>query len=819
MKAPCLQTWCPLFFLLCAVTAYNQETEWAAIDDDIRNMVDSMSLVHRIGQMVQLDITMFLTEAGALNQSALHSAVEYFGVGSILNSPSAMTTEGVLSVQSWRQLITDIQSVALGAGPKIPILYGLDGIHGANYVKSTTLFPHQIGLAATFNRNLVRKAFAISAKDTRTCGIPWSFAPVLDICLQKQWPRVYETFGEDPYLASEMGKEAVLGMQGVEKGELKLSTKVASSLKHFVGYSNPRSGQDRTQAWIPDRILRQYFLPPFRSAIKAGAATVMEAYADNNGQPVVSSEFYLKTVLRDELGFKGVLVTDYSEINNLYWWHHAAHSPSDAIRMAIQQTTIDMSMVVSSFNFSTTLTQLVKDGTIDSNRVSISCARVLQLKKNLGLFDDPFPTNDANQINSVGSKRDRHVALDVAQHSITLLKNSPLCPTCRSILPLSRTSSKRMLLVGPSSDSLKLLSSGWTMHWQGASETEFSFGTTIKEGIRRVLHGSSHLLQHSSACSIENCSTEKRSEIIKASDGADIIIVCLSEPVYTEKPGNIKDMEFDQDQIDLVKELHSKGKPIIVILTMGRPRLLGNIVKMASAVIHAYLPGPEGGEAIANIIFGLVNPSGKLPMTWPKHSALLNLPYWHAFSSADTFDVEFQFGDGLSYSIFSYSDLILSNNVMTSSTGIDISVLVSNTGDVDGYETVLLFLTADYRTVSPEVRLLKRFSKVWIPAKTSKLVQFTLFANDTEFFIGDQSIPVLEDGVFSVQVANISSKFNLVGLSPQSRLASLSYNDDVGFSQEILWFIFGSTVFCPVWYYWFKLYLERKHRVGDYVAI
>ncbi|KAF9346837.1 hypothetical protein BGX26_001660 [Mortierella sp. AD094] len=740
------------------------------VDPDIRKMAEGMTLRELAGQMTQIQIGMLLDKHGELDMSKVQYWIGEWDVGSFLDTP---TNHGgaylAYSAKRFSKIVNDIQKVALSAGKGVPMIYGLDSVHGANYVDGAILFPQQIGLAATFNTTHAYESGRITAKDTRAAGIPWVFSPILDIAVHKLWPRVYETFGEDPYVASEMGSATIRGLQGNYKKD---RTRVAACMKHFIGYSASRNGQDKSSAWIPDNYLMDYFVPSFQAAVQAGVATAMETYIDVNGQPVVGSHFYLTELLRHRIGFKGMLVSDWQELDRLYTEHRTTSSLKDAAQTCLKQTSLDMVMVPESESFSKDAMALVQEGEIDRQRLVESVAKVLQLKKDVGLFDQPM--SDPKLLSYVGSKQDITAAKNAARESITVLKNKD------SILPLK---SKRILVTGPAANSIRALSGGWSIKWQGAEDDEWyqDRGETIMDGIYSEFGSDS--------------ASGSGDAFLTAIEDADTVILCLGEKPYAEIVGNINNLDLPWGQLDVIRKVTEKVKgtntKVVLVLVEGRPRGLQDLADRVDAIVMAYLPGPWGGHPIAEILSGSVNPSGRLPMTYPSGPGDMNTNYYR--SGVDPYKPLFTFGEGLSYSTVEYQNLKLSNDLLHTKTYEDGSSKNSQeSDDVDGIdgtngeagdgkkskqrkfkapgstivakisvhnksnrpvkETVFWYITQDYRSdVMPEAFLLKGFQKVSLDAGETKEVEFTV-TRDALAYHGRSLRKKVEKGKFTLTV-------------------------------------------------------------------
>jgi beta-glucosidase len=713
-----------------------------------------MTIAEKAGQMTQITLEVIL-EGGMFNikrphrfdQALFKDAITKYGVGSILNTPGIP-----LPTTEWLDLIRTIQETAIAnTRLGLPILYGIDAVHGVNYTLNATLFPQQINMAASWNTELVEQAAAITASETRASGIPWNFSPVLDICKNPLWPRLWEGFGEDVHLATELGLAMVRGYQGTDIGN---PHRVGACLKHFLGYGAPQSGKDRTPAWIPERFLREYFLPPFEAAIKAGAASIMINSGDINGIPVHASKYVLDTLLRKELGFKGLVVTDWEDIKYLHTRHRVAANQKEAVKLAIEAG-VDMSMVPDDFSFTEYLIELVEEGSISEARLDASVMRILKFKQQLGLFENPV-INPQVDYSSFAGPSHAEVALELARESITLLKNN------HNQLPLSKASN--VLVTGFSASEMRYLNGGWTGTWQGDVADKFITG---KLTLLQAIHDKvgADRVQFVEGCTFDQLTSLQ--EAISAARDCDQIILCLGEMTYTEFHGNIDDLRLPQAQIDLAKALIATGKPITLVLLQGRPRIISDFADDIDSIIYAYLPGNEGGRAIADILFGDVNPSGKLPITYPKFVNSL-VTYDHKYSeitsiqgSKTCYNPLFEFGTGLSYTSFEYADLQLNKNEVTKDEELKISVKVRNTGQRIGKEVVQLYLSDEYASVTPSVRRLKRFQKILLLPHEEKFVEFTLTKHDYSF-VGLEDKWICESGTFMIKIGACSAKFTLL---------------------------------------------------------
>lgn len=715
----------------------------ARFDSQARQLVAKMTPEEKIGQMTQITLEQF-GKSGPdgtfiLDEQKLRDGIVNHHLGSILNNGGQART-----VKNWQEIITKMQDVAtketrLG----IPILYGLDTIHGANYVLGATLFPHNIAMGATGNVALMEKVGEIAALETRAAGVPWNFGPVLDLARQPMWPRVFETFGEDPYLAATMGAAFIHGQQG---NDLSSPVKVATCMKHYLGYCHPWSGQDRTPAYIPERQLRQYFLKPYQVAVQAGTVTCMVNSSEIDGVPVHASKYYLTDMLRGELGFQGLVVSDWADIENLYTREMVAKDRREAVKMAVMAG-VDMSMVPYDYSFYDTLLELVQSGEVPMKRIDEAVTNIVQVKYMLGLFKDPYPRKDL--AGTVGAESSRKVNLQAAHEAMTLLKNDG------NLLPLAK--GRKVLVTGPTANKLSVLNGGWSTTWQGDQEQLYPQDkNTILEAIQEKL-GKENVTY------VDGVEFDKEIDIAKAVAAAaevDTIIACIGEPPYCETPGNINDLTMTEPQLKLVQELAATGKPVVLVLVEGRPRVIRTIVDSAKAILMAYLPGLEGGPAVADVLFGDANPSGKLPLTYPKYPGLFTW-YDHKTSEekgGNKYDPQWPFGYGLSYTTFEYRGLRADASEMGPTDKLTITVEVTNTGTRPGKETVQLYLSDVVASITPPVKVLKRFQKLELKPNEMKIARFELTWDDLAF-IGLNNKPVVEPGEFKVQVGGMSVSF------------------------------------------------------------
>ncbi|WP_344853026.1 glycoside hydrolase family 3 N-terminal domain-containing protein [Pedobacter jeongneungensis] len=735
----------------------------------IEALLSKMTLEEKVGQMAQITLDVIGTgksrfesdEPFTLDKAAMDKALIQYHVGSVLNT----SNNRARTPQVWYKIISEIQDVAIKKGKnKIPVIYGVDEVHGATYTAGATMFPQQIGQAATFNRSLVKNGASITAYETRASSIPWNFAPILDLGADPRFPRQWESFGEDPYVVTELGKAAVKGYEG-EDNNVANPYKVATSLKHFLGYQTPTTGKDRTPSFISDQALREYHLPQFKAAVEAGAHTVMINSGIINGIPVHSNYNIVTKLLKEELGFKGLVVTDWGDIENLFKRDHIAKDDKEAIMLAINAG-IDMSMIAYNYEvFCDNLVALVKEGKVKQERIDDAVRRILLVKFVTGLFEKP--TTNPKDYPKFASKEFQTAAYNTAAESITLLKNT------NNILPLKK--GIKLLVTGPNANSMRTLNGAWTYSWQGEKVEEFAKDyNTILEALQhknganniKYLPGVSYKMDGKY---FEDFA-DKIDETIAAAKDADAVVLCLGENTYTESPGNLSDLYLSDLQTELAKKIAATGKPVILVLNEGRPRIISKFEKNMSAVVQTYLPGNYGADALVDILFGDVNPSGKLPYTYPQFPNAL-FTYYHKPSEAretvegvynydSDYNPQYVFGQGLSYTTFKYSNLKLSSNTLKAGESLSISVEVSNTGNRAGKESVLLF-TSDLvaSVITPDVKRLRGFEKIDLKAGESKTVTFTLKPEDIAV-VNVEGKKVTEAGEFRIQIGDQKINFN-----------------------------------------------------------
>jgi len=733
------------FFILFPFQIFAQSKSSSVTETRIDRLIAQMTIEEKVGQMTQIAVESLLKtsnghliEPNELDLDKLAQCIKVYKVGSILN-----IGDKAQSIENWRQRINTIQQMAISQRLHIPVLYGIDAIHGNNYTLNSIMFPQQIAQAASFNTVLVKKAAEASAYETRASFIPWTFSPVLDLGRRPQWPRIYETFGEDPYLVAELGKAMISGYQGNASSIDKYH--VAACLKHYMGYSMPLSGHDRTPAWIPERELREYFLPSFAAAVADGAKTVMVNSAEINGVPVHVNHHILTDILKGELGFKGFAISDWQDIQFLYQRHHVAKDDKEAITMAINAG-IDMSMVPVDYTFCNDLVQLVKEGKVSVSRINDAVRRILRVKFELGLFD--HPTGNADDYRAFNGAEHNQLNNNLAAECITLLKNT------NQLLPLKP--GLKILVTGPGANSMSALNGGWSRKWQGdnSNETEKD-QQTIYQAIEQEF-GSQNVNYAEGTKFNSSINTD---EVIAKAKAADIIVLCLGENSYAETPGNINDLTMSAPQLELAKSLSTLGKPIVLILTEGRPRIISSIEPLCNAVIQTYLPGNAGGETVARVLAGKINPSGRLPYTYPRHTNNLT-NYYRKYTEEINggYSPQWEFGDGLSYTTFTYSNLKLSSHTLHNNQPLKVSVDVTNTGKYAGKEAVLLFVSDLVASITPEVKRLRGFEKISLLPGEKKTVTFNITAQQLSF-INNNLKRVTEPGDFQLSVGNLKAGF------------------------------------------------------------
>ena len=735
------------------------------MDKKVSEILSKMTLEEKVGQMTQVALTVVFKgdtledkpEPPVLDLKKLEVAIKKYKIGSILNTINnrARTKEW------WNEQIDSIQKVALKE-TGIPILYGIDAIHGTTYTAGGTLFPQEIGQGATFNPELVKQLNEVCAYEMRASNIPWNFSPVLDIRRDPRDSRIWETYGEDVYLCGILGGAAVEGMQG-KNAETIDKDHAAACLKHYLGY-NSNSGKDRNPLSIHPRELKEIHMPAFQAAMDAGAKSIMINSGLLNGIPVHANYDILTTLLRDEMGFKGMVVSDWSDIKNLHTRDKFASSQKEAVKLAVNAG-IDMSMVPYNFDFSTYLIELVNEGEVPMSRIDEAVTRILKLKMELGLFE--HPTTSYQDYPDFGSKEHEQLSLETALESITLLKNS------NNILPLNKN--VKVLVSGPNANSMRTINGGWSYSWQGEKAEEFAQGyNTFLEAIQNKIGAENVKFVEGVSYNMEGKYYEEKDidipSAVKAAQGVDYIILFLGENSYCEKPGDLHDLNISENQTQLALALAKTGKPVILVLNEGRPRIISKFEGQMAAVVHTYLPSNFGGDALAEILFGDVNPSGKLPYTYPMFpNSLVNYDYKYSekqeklegqYNYESDLAIQYEFGFGLSYTTFAYSNLQVSSNQLTADGNIKVSVNVKNTGSVAGKEVVMLYSSDLYASIAPQNKRLRRFEKISLEPGESKIVEFEISPRELAFY-NQQVQLVAEQGDFTLSIGGLKQTITL----------------------------------------------------------
>lgn len=728
------------------------------IEAQVEQTLKKLTLEEKIGQMMELVTDLF----GAndkngvfyIDEHKTDSILSRYKIGSILNAPNTCAP----TAKQWEKYIAQIQKISMKR-IGIPCVFGLDQNHGSTYTQGGTLFPQNINVAATFNREIARRSAEATAYETRAVSIPWTYSPTVDLGRDARWPRIWENFGEDCYLSSEMGKAMVYGFQGEDPNNID-QYHIATSMKHFMGYGVPWTGKDRTPAYISPADLREKHFAPFLAGLQAGALTVMVNSASVNGMPMHANKEFLTGWLKEETGWDGVLITDWADINNLYTREMVAKDKKDALRIAINAG-IDMIMEPYSCDACGYLVELVKEGKIPMSRIDDACRRVLRMKYRLDLFKNP--TQKLKNYPKFGGEEFAKLALEGATESMVLLKNEG------NILPLQH--GKKILLTGPNANQMRCLDGGWSYTWQGHRADEFAGKyNTIYEAFCNV-YGKENVILNQGVTYNEKGKYWEENEpqiqgAVAAAKDADVIVACIGENSYTETPGNLTDLWLSENQRNLVKALAQTGKPVILVLNEGRPRLIADIEPLAQGIINILIPGNMGGDALANLISGKSNFSGKMPYTYPKEiNSLANYDFKKseevgtmegAYDYNAKITQQWGFGYGLSYTTYKYSNLKVSQSDFHHGDIIKVSVDVKNTGKVAGKESVLLFSSDLIASMVPDGRRLRAFDKVELQPGETKTMTFELKADDLAF-VGWNGKWRLEEGDFKLMIADQSA--------------------------------------------------------------
>lgn len=733
------------------------------IEAQVEQTLKKLTLEEKIGQMMELVTDLF----GAndkngvfyIDEHKTDSILSRYKIGSILNAPNTCAP----TAKQWEKYISQIQKISMKR-IGVPCVFGLDQNHGSTYTQDGTLFPQNINVAATFNREIARRSAEATAYETRAVSVPWTYSPTVDLGRDARWPRIWENFGEDCYLSSEMGKEMVYGFQGEDPNNID-QYHIATSMKHFMGYGVPWTGKDRTPAYISPADLREKHFAPFLAGLQAGALTVMVNSASVNGMPMHANKEILTGWLKEETGWDGVLITDWADINNLYTREMIAKDKKDALRIAINAG-IDMIMEPYSCDACGYLIELVKEGKIPMSRIDDACRRVLRMKYRLDLFKNP--TQKLKNYPKFGGEEFAKLALEGATESMVLLKNEKL-QDGNHVLPLAK--GKKILLTGPNANQMRCLDGGWSYTWQGHRTDEFAGKyNTIYEAFCNE-YGKENVVLNQGVTYNEKGKYWEENEpqiqgAVDAAKDADVIVACIGENSYTETPGNLTDLWLSENQRNLVKELSKTGKPVILVLNEGRPRLIADIEPLAQGIIDILIPGNMGGDALVNLVSGKSNFSGKMPYTYPKEiNSLANYDFKKseevgtmegAYDYNAKITQQWGFGHGLSYTSYQYSNLKVSQSDFRHGDIIKVSVDVKNTGKVAGKESVLLFSSDLIASMVPDGRRLRAFDKIELQPGETKTVTFNLNADDLAF-VGYDGKWVLEEGDFKLMIADQSA--------------------------------------------------------------
>lgn len=728
------------------------------IEAQVEQTLKKLTLEEKIGQMMELVTDLF----GAndkngvfyIDEHKTDSILSRYKIGSILNAPNTCAP----TAKQWEKYIAQIQKISMKR-IGIPCVFGLDQNHGSTYTQGGTLFPQNINVAATFNREIARRSAEATAYETRAVSIPWTYSPTVDLGRDARWPRIWENFGEDCYLSSEMGKAMVYGFQGEDPNNID-QYHIATSMKHFMGYGVPWTGKDRTPAYISPADLREKHFAPFLAGLQAGALTVMVNSASVNGMPMHANKDILTGWLKEETGWDGVLITDWADINNLYTREMVAKDKKDALRIAINAG-IDMIMEPYSCDACGYLVELVKEGKIPMSRIDDACRRVLRMKYRLDLFKNP--TQKLKNYPKFGGEEFAKLALEGATESMVLLKNEG------NILPLQH--GKKILLTGPNANQMRCLDGGWSYTWQGHRADEFAGKyNTIYEAFCNE-YGKENVILNQGVTYNEKGKYWEENEpqiqgAVDAAKNVDVIVACIGENSYTETPGNLTDLWLSENQRNLVKELAKTGKPVVLVLNEGRPRLIADIEPLAQGIINILIPGNMGGDALANLVSGKSNFSGKMPYTYPKEiNSLANYDFKKseevgtmegAYDYNAKITQQWGFGYGLSYTTYKYSNLKVSQSDFRHGDIIKVSVDVKNTGKVAGKESVLLFSSDLIASMVPDGRRLRAFDKVELQPGETKTMTFELKADDLAFVDWNGKWR-LEEGDFKLMIADQSA--------------------------------------------------------------
>ena len=724
-----------------------------------KTAVKQLTLEEKIGQMMQLVTDIFGTNDAQgvfhIDRAKADTLFSKYKIGSILNAPNTCAP----TASQWEEIISDIQQLSM-KHIGIPCVFGLDQNHGSTYTQGGTLFPQNINVGATFNRDIARQCAEATAYETRAVSVPWTFCPTVDLGRDARWPRIWENFGEDCYLNAEMGRMQTLGFQGNDPKHID-QQHVAVSLKHYLGYGVPWSGKDRTPAYISPSDLREKHFAPFLAAIREGAASIMVNSASVNGMPVHANHELLTVWLKEQTGWDGVLITDWADINNLYTRERVAKDKKDALCIAINAG-IDMIMEPYSVDACILLKELVEEGKIPMSRIDDAVSRILRMKERLGLYK--HPTQRLKDYPKFGGKEFAQLALDGAVESMVLLKNEG------NILPL--TKGKKLLVTGPNANQMRCLDGGWSYTWQGHRTDEFAQQyNTVYEALCNEYGQQNVVLCQGVTYNEQGKYWEENmpdiEAAVRAAKDVDIIVACIGENSYTETPGNLSDLTLSQNQRDLVKTLSQTGKPIVLILNEGRPRIISDIVPLCQAVVDILLPGNYGGDALALLLSGKRNFSGRMPYTYPSEiNSLANYDFKKseevgtmegAYDYNARITQQWGFGTGLSYTTFEYANLRVDKAHFTKDDVLTVSVDVTNKGSMAGKESILLYSSDLIASMTPDGRRLRQFDKISLNPGETRTVTLQLPASDLAF-VGYDGRWRLEEGDFLLTVGSLSTQ-------------------------------------------------------------
>jgi beta-glucosidase len=736
-----------LLFRNCSVQKTNDPDK--VIYEKVDSILSEMTLEEKVGQMLNLGLAALLKgdfysyrDTLIFDTAKVNNLLVKHFAGSVQNLGTYPLTP-----KEWRYYISYIQNISKEKTRlKIPVLYGIDAVHGANYTAGSVLTPHQINIAASFDTSVARVAGEITAYEMKASAIPWNYSPNLDVARNPLWGRIYETFGEDTYVVTEMGKSMIHGMMGNNPAQF---DKIIASAKHYIGYGASTTGKDRSYIYLPESYIREILLPPFDAAVKEGLLSIMVSSGSLNGVPSHIDKHFLTDVLKGELGFNGILITDWGDIDNLVSNHRVAKNEREAVKLAVLAG-IDICMEPYDASFSENLIDLVKTGEVPISRVNDAVRRILYVKYKAGIFADPM--FEKHTYEKFSSKEFDSLSLEAARASITLLKNA------NGILPLAKN--KKVLVTGVSSNSINYLNNGWSRTWSGES-TQFNDldKLTILDAIKAEI-GSNNVVNSEGSGYLDEKNID---DAVKKARQVDYIIACVGEKPSTEVPSNIEDLELPEAQLKLVEKLAATGKPVILILNEGRPRIIRKIEPHVQGIIMAYEPGNEGGIAISDIIFGNVNPSGKLPYTYPRYSGSITM-YNHQRENDFgfmTYSPQYEFGYGLSYTTFSYGNIKMASDSIKAGNKISLTVDVTNTGKLEGKEAVLLYITDEVASKAPVVKYLRRFTKIDLKPGETKQVCFDLNEADLSFVDSATNKWIYEPGYFTISIGDKKAKFYL----------------------------------------------------------